>query len=156
MNPRYSCRKSSTNAIHPDRVTRFNQQTGLMRLPYQIFWSKIRLHGLLLLDLVPPPPPPQHTRLAPQSWFPLGLLSPAKKDRFEHNYQRKIIFENLGRVLLNPWNGFHHDLLLLPGAASTRRGATFSFRAALLSPHQGGCSRDSKAEEVNLSIEIEV
>ena len=126
--------------------------------PTKIFWSKIRLHGLLLLDLVPPPPPPQHTRLAPQSWFPLGLLSPATKDRFGHNYQRKLMFENLGCVLLNPWNGFHHDLLLLPGAASTRRGATFSFlsRAALLSPHQGGCSRDSKAEEVNISIEIEV
>ena len=107
------------------------------------------------------------------TWFPLLLLLnipgwPLKagfllgfsrlQPKTDLSTIRKLMFENLGRVLLNPWNGFHHDLLLLPGAASTRRGATFSFlcRAALLSPHQGGCSRDSKAEEVNLSIEIEV
>lgn len=49
-------------------------------------------------------------------------------------------FPHLSCFLLNPWNGFHHDLLLLPWAARALLGC-----AAFLPPHQCSSARHSKA-----------
>ena len=70
--------------LHISQIPKF----GLMRL---VSLFSIRLHGLRLLDLAPPPLPLQHTRLDPQSWSPLGLLSPATRNQLNAFLQFKIM-----------------------------------------------------------------